>query len=112
MASSNKTCGFSLTLLFTFFVSSASIVGILVTPALPNIKQSFHLSVLQTQMITTVFLLAYLLGQMLYGPLAKRFGRVNAVTIGMTLNFLGQLICVTASFLHNYVFFNIDSPNS
>lgn len=100
----NKQCGLLRTLLFTTFISSASIVGVLVTPALPQIQNVFHLSVFQTQMITTVFLIAYVIGQIVYGPIAKRFGRVNAITAGMALNFVGQTLCVVAGFYHAYDF--------
>ncbi len=80
------------TALLLSFVSMASASAAIITPAFPMIQKAWGLSNNQLSAMVSIFLLGYLLGQWIYGPLANRFGRIQALKIGFILNVIG-LIC-------------------
>jgi len=82
-----------LLLLFSF----ASFMGILFTPSLPQIGKDFAVSESTAQWTMSIFLIGYALGQLPYGPIANRFGRKKAITIGILIAFIGTLIAYTAA---------------
>jgi MFS family permease len=91
-------CFFTLLLLISF----ASVNAVLFTPALPDIVSYFAISTDTAQQTITWFLVGYTLGQLLYGPVANRFGRKPALYIGVALQIFSSLICVLAGTLHEY----------
>jgi DHA1 family bicyclomycin/chloramphenicol resistance-like MFS transporter len=72
----------------------ASIGGVLFTPALPEIARLLDLNETSAQAMMTFYLFGYALGNLLYGPLAKRFGRKPTVYTGIFITILGSLITV------------------
>ena len=62
-------------LILIIMSSFASMGAIIFAPALPEIAQYFHISQGHSQLTITLFLLGYAIGQLIYGPLANRFGR-------------------------------------
>lgn len=78
-----------LLLLFTF----ANFLGLLITPALPEIAEHFNLQGEMGTWIMALFLVGYSAGQLIYGPAANRFGRKPTITIGMFLALLGTILC-------------------
>lgn len=84
-------------------ISFASVNAVLFTPALPNIADFFHISESLSQQTITWFLVGYALGQLLYGPLASRFGRKPALYTGIMLQILSSFLCVAAGFLDQYL---------
>ena len=89
---------FTLLLLISF----ASVNAVLFTPALPNVAAFFSISNEAAQQTITWFLIGYALGQLIYGPLANRFGRKPALYLGIGLQIMSSLVCVAAGFLHLY----------
>lgn len=75
----------------------AAMGAILMTPALPQIANFFNTSIGLTQLIVTSFLLGYAVGQLIYGPIANRFGRKPAFYLGITIATLGSLFSILAS---------------
>lgn len=75
----------------------ATMGAILMTPALPNIAHYFSISIGSAQLTVTSFLLGYALGQLLYGPIANRFGRKPAFYIGIGVATLGSLFSILSS---------------
>jgi len=73
---------------FTF----GNFLALLVTPALPGMTRAFDVSVSGGSWVMSLFLLGYAFGQLPYGPLAKRFGRKGALTIGSSLAVIGSLL--------------------
>ncbi|MCL9683531.1 MFS transporter [Legionella maioricensis] len=84
------------------YISIASFSAAIITPALPEIQQQYALLQGQVEWIVSVFLVGYVFGQLIYGPLANRFGRITALRIGLLINLLGILVCFTGLFLHVY----------
>lgn len=72
----------------------ASIAAVLFTPALPAIALWFHISESAAGSAMSLFLLGYALGNLPYGPLAKRYGRKGAIYcgIGMTIFSCGLIL--------------------
>lgn len=75
----------------------ASMGSILMTPALPSIMQYFHVSKGAAQLTVTLFLVGYGCGQLIYGPLANRYGRRHAFFIGIALASLGSIFSILSS---------------
>lgn len=96
MASGIKLPFFTLLLLISF----ASVNALLFTPALPEITHFFQIGTDQAQLTITWFLIGYTLSQLLYGPLANRFGRKPALYLGTSLQIISSLICALSGYLH------------
>ena len=84
-------------------ISFASVNAVLFTPALPEITQFFSISNNNAQQTITWFLIGYTVGQLIYGPIANRFGRKYALYIGVGLQILSSLLCVISGVMHLYV---------
>lgn len=97
---STKLPFFTLLLMISF----ASVNAVLFTPALPDITQFFHISADVAQLTITWFLIGYAVGQLLYGPIANRFGRKPALYAGICLQIVSSLLCVYAGFIHQFSF--------
>ena len=60
-------------------------------PALPSITQGFGASMPQAQLTLTALLLSFGISQMVWGPLADRFGRRPILLIGMALYVIASI---------------------
>lgn len=87
---------FTLLLLISF----ASVNAVLFTPALPDIANFFKVSESIAQRTVTWFLIGYILGQLVYGPIANRFGRKPALYTGIILQILSSFLCIYAGTVH------------
>jgi MFS transporter, DHA1 family, multidrug resistance protein len=83
-------------------ISFASVNAVLYTPALPNIAHFFGISDSSAQQTITWFLIGYACGQLLYGPLANRFGRKKALFAGVSLQIISSILCIFAGTIHGY----------
>jgi len=90
--SSKKPSLLTLLLLIPF----GSISAVLFTPALPTIAKVLEVSDGAVEATMTFFLLGYALGNLLYGPLAKRFGRKPSIYLGATIAVLGSFVTIFA----------------
>lgn len=84
------------------YISIASVSAAIITPALPEIQSHFALSLGMVEWIISAFLIGYVVGQLIYGPLANQFGRLKALRIGLTINLLGIIICFMALLVDAY----------
>jgi DHA1 family bicyclomycin/chloramphenicol resistance-like MFS transporter len=82
--------------------SFASMGAVIFAPALPEIAQYFHISQGHSQLTITLFLLGYAIGQLIYGPIANRFGRKPAFYIGIVIATSGSLISIASEPLHSF----------
>lgn len=83
-------------------ISFASVNAVLFTPALPAIADFFAISDNIAQLTITWFLVGYAIGQLIYGPIANRYGRKPALYTGISLQILSSLLCMLAGTLHIY----------
>lgn len=84
-------------LLLTILYVFASLGSVVITPALVTISHYFKVSEGRSQLTVTIFLLGYALGQLLYGPFANRFGRLNTLYGGLLIAMVGTLFSILAS---------------
>ncbi|MCB1106758.1 MAG: MFS transporter [Chlamydiia bacterium] len=78
-------------------ISFGSIGAVVVTPAIPAIMDHFHVGASVAQLIVMLFLVGYSLGQLIYSPVAKRYGRKPALFLGLTLSLLGNILCILSA---------------
>jgi len=83
-------------------ISFASVNAVLFTPALPDIAYFFAVSDDVAQDTITWFLIAYAIGQLLYGPIANRFGRKSALYLGVGLQIISSLLCAFSGNIHSF----------
>ncbi len=98
MQSKTQLSFFTLLLMISF----ASVNAVLFTPALPAIADFFRISDNIAQLTITWFLVGYAIGQLIYGPIANRFGRKPALYTGISLQIVSSLLCVLAGTFHIY----------
>ncbi|MCF6775783.1 MFS transporter [Thiotrichales bacterium 19X7-9] len=84
------------------YICIASISATIITPALTQIQQSFHLSSNQIQWVISIFLIGYVFGQLLYGPIANRYGSLQSLRFGLIINLIGIIICIVATIISSY----------
>lgn len=85
------------------YISIASVSAAIITPALPDIEHTFSLSTGTVEWVVSAFLIGYVIGQLIYGPLANCYGRIKALQWGLNINLLGIFLCLLASFYSNYL---------
>ena len=83
-------------------ISYGSIGAALFTPAIPKLMDVFDISSGKAQLSIMVFLVGYSLGQLIYSPVAKRFGRKPALYIGISVSLIGAVLCALSGPLHNF----------
>lgn len=74
----------------------ASVSAVLFTPALPKIATLFGISAGDASATMTFFLVGYALGNLPYGPIAKRFGRKPTIYLGVMIATLGSYMIIYA----------------
>ncbi len=84
------------------YIGIASASAAMITPALPNIQRDYSLSQGALEWIVSLFLLGYVMGQLLYGPIANRFGRLVALRSGLVINLSGIILCLITTILPHY----------
>ena len=67
------------------------------TPSMPAIAAYFDASSAQVQMTISVYMFAFAIAQLVYGPLADRRGRRPALFLGLMVFIAGSAICFLAS---------------
>ncbi|MES2998550.1 MAG: MFS transporter [Pseudomonadota bacterium] len=82
-------------------ISFASVNAVLFTPALPSIAHYFSVSDNAVQHTITWFLIGYGIGQLLYGPLADRFGRKPSLYAGISIQIVSSFLCILAGMAHS-----------
>ncbi len=85
------------------FICVASISSVIITPALPILKHVFDLSDGQLQWVVSIFLIGYIIGQLLYGPLANRLGTIKSLRLGFSINIIGIILCLIGVWQINYM---------
>lgn len=85
------------------YISIASVSAAIITPALPSIEQTLVLNSGTVEWVVSTFLIGYVIGQLIYAPLANVYGRLSALKWGLNINILGLVICLFASLYPHYL---------
>lgn len=80
----------------------AAISALLFTPALPSIAQKFAISNSSVSIAMTIFLFGYALGNLIYGPFAKRFGRKISIYLGISISLVGIFLILLSDVFLNF----------
>jgi MFS transporter, DHA1 family, multidrug resistance protein len=97
-----RTLSQSKIVLLLSYITIASISAAIITPALPLIEHSYKLGHGALEWVISIYLVGYMLGQLIYGPLANKFGRLWALRCGLLLNLVGILLCLGSIYSLNY----------
>ena len=65
-------------------------------PSLPGLKVEFDASYAEVQLTVSLYLLTFACAQLLYGPLADRFGRRRTILVGLAIYIIAPIICASA----------------
>ncbi|USQ14942.1 MFS transporter [Legionella lytica] len=84
------------------YISIASVSATIITPALPLIQRYYALNPGAVEWLVSAFLIGYTIGQLLYAPLANRYGSLKALRFGLIINLFGTLVCLVALSINNY----------
>lgn len=84
------------------YICIASVSATIVTPALVQIQNTFHLNDHAVQWIVSIFLFGYVIGQLIYGPIANRYGSLTALRFGLIINLAGIILSIIAVAMANY----------
>lgn len=63
-------------------------------PAMPGLAEEFSVSAAYVQYSLSLFFVGLALGQLTYGPIADRYGRLPVLYFGLSLYFVASLTCV------------------
>lgn len=74
-------------------ISYGSMGAALFTPAIPAVMGRFGVDASKAQLTIMVYLIGYSLGQLIYSPLAKAFGRKPALYTGIGISLIGTTLC-------------------
>ena len=83
-------------------ISYGSIGAALFTPAIPALMDRFGINASMAQLTLMLYLVGYSIGQLIYSPLAKRFGRKPALYIGIGISLIGTFFCSVAGPLDSF----------
>lgn len=82
--------------LLTAMVALGPLSTDLYLPSLPTIGRALSADNAQVQLTLSVFLAGFAFSQLIYGPLADRFGRRPVILAGLTIYLLATLVCASA----------------
>ena len=71
--------------------------------SMPGLRRYFDISVSQAQMTLSVFVVAFAIAQLAYGPLSDRFGRRPTLVTGLFMFFLASLACALAGSIEQLI---------
>jgi len=95
------------TFLLLSYLCLASVSTAILSPALPAVMQTFHISKSTLTWVTSIFLLGYMLGQLLYAPLANYYGAIKALRSGLCLMLFGVILTIFSALNAFYPMFLI-----
>ena len=84
-------------ILLTILVGMGAISTDIYLPSLPSIAAEFSTDTASVQLTLSIFLIAFAVSQLVYGPISDQFGRRPALLGGMTLYFFACIGCVLAT---------------
>lgn len=72
-------------------------------PAMPALASAFHAGEAQVQLTLSAYLVGLAIGQLLYGPIADRFGRRRPLIFGITVFVMASAGCALAGSIEQLI---------
>lgn len=91
--------------MLTFMVALGQMSLGLYLPSLPSLSQAIGATRAETQLTLTVFLGGFAVSQLLWGPLADRFGRKVTLVTGLVIFAAAGIACSRAETIHELIVF-------
>lgn len=92
------------TIFLLALASAASGISLrVIEPLLPQLADDFGTSISAASTVITGFALAFTVGQLLYGPLGDRFGKLRVVTLSLFFAAVGSAGCALAQDLGSLI---------
>lgn len=82
--------------LLTALVMVGQMSTSLYVPSLPSLADALDADAAEVKLTMTVFLIAFAISQLVYGPVSDRFGRRPVLLTGMTIYVIGSIFCALA----------------
>lgn len=86
-----------ITLLTTLFTALGPITMSMYAPAMPSLAASLGTTTAMVQLTLTVYMVAFAVAQLIFGPLSDRFGRKPMLMIGMGFFLAGSVAATLAT---------------
>jgi hypothetical protein len=84
----------AVTIIVSMFTFISPVSSSMVAPALGDISAELHIaSEIEQALVLSIFLLAYAIGPLLFGPLSEVYGRVIVLQLGNLIYLVSNLIC-------------------
>ncbi|MCO6441636.1 MAG: multidrug effflux MFS transporter [Nitrococcus mobilis] len=93
------------TLVLASFVALGPLATDMYLPALPAMATALDATPAEVQLTLSVYMIALALAQLVYGPLADRFGRKPLLLVGLVLFTLASLACALARSIEAMIVF-------
>jgi len=89
-------------LFLIILISYASMGALVYTPSLPHLARYFGISPGTAQRTLSIYLVGYLVGQLIFPPLKSRYGRKPALYTGISISFVGIILCILSGHTHSF----------
>lgn len=83
-------------MLTTLFTALGPITMSMYAPAMPSLATALETTTAMVQLTLTVYMIAFAVAQLVFGPLSDRFGRKSMLLIGMTFFLAGSVMATVA----------------
>ena len=90
-------------ILLTLLVGMGAISTDIYLPSLPSIARIFAADTASVQLTLSVFMIAFAVSQLVYGPISDQYGRRPALLGGMSLYFAACIGCALATSIETLV---------
>ncbi len=90
-------------ILLTLLVAMGAISTDIYLPSLPSIAGMFAADTASVQLTLSVFMIAFAVSQLVYGPISDQFGRRPALLFGMSLYFAACIGCALATSIETLI---------
>ena len=89
----------SVVVLLAALTGLGQFAGNVYLPALPSVASDLMIGMPQVQWTMAIFLIAFAVSQLVYGPLSDRYGRIRPLVIGLGLFLVGSIAAALAGSL-------------